>query len=122
MDAPDPAGHDDIARLKARVRALLTDAGFINSRTSEDDPYSVRLRSDADLGVVVVWDPTDAEGMSGRYPGIRAAVHLAVMSVLTNAGYQAVFEPEAAMVYIATGPPFLDGAWEDDRLDGSRGR
>lgn len=88
------------------MHALLAEAGFLDAHpTAAADAGGVHVRPDPDGGVEVLWDPGthDAAVIAGavsRYPGIRTAVHLAVVSVLTGAGYRAVCEPGAARVRV----------------------
>ncbi|GGK94078.1 hypothetical protein Ppa06_69950 [Planomonospora parontospora subsp. parontospora] len=101
-DRPAPADH---ARLLARVRAVLADAGFYTTAPEAARAGDVQVRYEADRGVVVTWgspgtgDAPDT-GVVGRFPSVRTVVHLAVTDVLLQAGCPAAYDGDAGEIVV----------------------
>jgi hypothetical protein len=106
MSVPSPVG----GTLIQRVRAELRRAGFVVDPAALAVDGGLEVRHDAARGVVVSW-VTAAEltvsDLAGRN-AVRAAVHLALMAILTGAGYT-VASDHATGAIIVTDSPDGDG-------------
>lgn len=80
MDAALGAGRE----LEARVRGVLSDAGFTVCPSPVSTDGGLSVWHDPARGVVVAWDATAGE--LTRHTIVRTAVQLALHAVLRHAG------------------------------------
>ncbi|GIH95913.1 hypothetical protein ACFFMN_41720 [Planobispora siamensis] len=92
--------------LIEQVRADLSRAGFVVDPAAVAVDGGVHVAHDARRGVVVSWATTaqmTTSDLAGHHH-VRAAVHLALLTILTGAGYTVASDPASGEV-IVTGLP-----------------
>ncbi|SDJ82729.1 hypothetical protein SAMN05421874_103326 [Nonomuraea maritima] len=95
MDSALGAGE-----LEARVRSVLSDAGFSVGPSPVSTDGGLSVWHDPARGVVVAWDATAGE--LTRYGIVRTAVRLALNAVLRHAGHHVEEDPNGLELVVTS--------------------